>query len=131
MPTRFVTAGIKLTRSYRIKHLILNETFRISVRKRAHFQACDDTRMRTRDFHRRIKVSRNTVGHTIRIMLSPTLVLVGLVLGSAFLQLQSASALSPYRHRGPARYQQSAIISSSSLIHRLEQYFQVSLQIYN
>ena len=54
----------------------------------------------------------------MRVMLSPTLVLIGLVLGSVSLQLQSASA---YRYRGRVKAQ-----SSISLIPNVEQYFQVS-----
>ena len=61
---------------------------------------------------------RSFVDTVIRVMLSPTLVLIGLVLGSASLQLQSASA---YRYRGRVRAQ-----SSISLIPNVEQYFQVS-----
>ena len=64
-------------------------------------------------------------------MRSLALVLVGLVLGLASLQLQSAWALSPYRHssRGPAR-SQSGVIAVTSLIETVEQDFQVSVQPY-
>ena len=62
-------------------------------------------------------------------MRSLALVLVGLALGLASLQLQSAWALSPYRHSSRGR-SQSGVIAVTSLIETVEQYFQVSVQPY-